>query len=221
MNLFLKLKHWQLFGLVICTYLAFQIAGTTTVSSSQGVKKTVTEQNYFGFKKAIITTSQETTNELSTISPSIVSTFKVTIPSPIVILLIAIFFGWFYSVGVNLKKKLPPTVKMSLTKFKLVIYYLIAYIFIFFILMYVLFYIVNNGSEPNFSFLKVIIPFHLFSMFCILYCIYFIAKSLKSIDLQRNATSGEYAGEFFLILFFPIGIWIIQPKINKMFDETL
>jgi len=53
------------------------------------------------------------------------------------------------------------------------------------------------------------------------YCLYFISKSLKAVELQRDVTFNDYAGEFFLIWFFPIGIWFIQPRINKLFDETL
>ncbi|MFT5819382.1 MAG: hypothetical protein ACI8ZM_000605 [Crocinitomix sp.] len=61
-----------------------------------------------------------------------------------------------------------------------------------------------------------IVVMHLLSMFSIFYCIYFCTKTLKSIELGRNITFGDYAGEFFLIWFFVIGIWIIQPKINNL-----
>jgi hypothetical protein len=30
---------------------------------------------------------------------------------------------------------------------------------------------------------------------------------------------GEFAGEFFMLWFYFIGIWIIQPKINKMAEN--
>jgi hypothetical protein len=30
----------------------------------------------------------------------------------------------------------------------------------------------------------------------------------------------DFAGEFFLLWFYPVGIWIVQPKINKMVEST-
>jgi len=56
-------------------------------------------------------------------------------------------------------------------------------------------------------------------MFCIFYSLYFIAKELKSVELQKPVTFSDFAGEFFLLWFFPIGIWIIQPRINKIFES--
>ncbi|TGL31332.1 hypothetical protein EHQ52_15455 [Leptospira koniambonensis] len=49
-----------------------------------------------------------------------------------------------------------------------------------------------------------------------LYVIRTIAKNIKMIELQKDISLGEYIKEFFLLLFFPIGIWILQPKIRKI-----
>jgi hypothetical protein len=38
---------------------------------------------------------------------------------------------------------------------------------------------------------------------------------------QKPVTFSDFAGEFFLIWFFPVGIWIIQPRINKLFDTNI
>jgi putative effector of murein hydrolase LrgA (UPF0299 family) len=64
-----------------------------------------------------------------------------------------------------------------------------------------------------------IIPIHLFAMFCIFYSLYFVAKTIKTVELQRAVTFSDFVLEFFLIWFYPIGIWIIQPQINKMIEE--
>jgi bacteriorhodopsin len=60
---------------------------------------------------------------------------------------------------------------------------------------------------------------HLFSMFCIFYVLYFAAKTFKTVELQREVRFSEFAGEFFMLWIFPIGVWILQPKINKMVEE--
>jgi hypothetical protein len=55
-------------------------------------------------------------------------------------------------------------------------------------------------------------------MFGFLYSFYFVAKTFKTVELQREVAFSDFVGEFFLLLLFPIGVWIIQPKINKMID---
>ena len=47
---------------------------------------------------------------------------------------------------------------------------------------------------------------------------YFVAKTLKTVELQKEVLFSDFAGEFFIVWFFPIGIWIIQPKINKIIE---
>jgi hypothetical protein len=48
---------------------------------------------------------------------------------------------------------------------------------------------------------------------------YFAAKTLKTVELKREATFSDFVGEFFLIWFNFIGIWILQPKINKIIQS--
>lgn len=83
--------------------------------------------------------------------------------------------------------------------------------------------VVASGNGPDIgligSMVGIIIPLHLFSMFCIFYSLYFVAKTFKTVELQRETTFSDFAGEFFMIWFYPIGIWIIQPKVNKMAES--
>lgn len=130
----------------------------------------------------------------------------------------AIFFGWFYTLGINLHKKLPPTVSMNLKRFKL--FLLIPAVYILFILLTGgPFSSQHTGEYPDLIVFALIMPVHLFSTFCIFYCLYFNAKALKAVEWQEPVTFSDFAGEFFLIWFFPFGIWIIQPRVNKLFDD--
>jgi hypothetical protein len=65
----------------------------------------------------------------------------------------------------------------------------------------------------------IIMPLHLAAMLSSLYALIFAAKSLKSAELNRKATVSEYLGDFFLIWFFPIGIWILQPRIHMIIEK--
>jgi small-conductance mechanosensitive channel len=45
---------------------------------------------------------------------------------------------------------------------------------------------------------------------------------IKRYELGENAilTIEEYGSTFILLVFFPIGIWILQPKINQMINKN-
>ena len=134
------------------------------------------------------------------------------------LLFVAIFFGWFWVMGINLYPKLPPNANLNLNRFKL--FMLISAVYLISIsLLFGGISIGTNGDSTG-GFAVIIVPIHLFSMYCIFWCLAFVAKSLKTVELQRQVKFGDYAGEFFLIWFFPIGVWIIQPRINKIFSEN-
>jgi hypothetical protein len=133
----------------------------------------------------------------------------------IMILFIGGFFGWFWSISIGLQHVIPDESKLNVGKFK--IFLLIPVVYMIFFLGF--FATSFNSGGPNPVIFAIIVPLHLFSMFCIFYCLYFVAKTFKTAELQRKVTFSDFAGEFFMIWFFPIGIWIIQPKINKMIEN--
>ncbi len=137
------------------------------------------------------------------------------------ILFLGLFFCWFYALGTNLHKKLPPTVSMNLTRFKIFLFIPALYMLVILIFVALKFSDPLAGGQISQSTFAFILPLHIFSMFCIFFCLFFNAKAMKSVEWQRPVTFSDFAGEFFLIWFFPIGIWIIQPRINKLFDPAL
>jgi hypothetical protein len=194
---FLKAKHWQLFLLMFGVPLLFQIFMMVTALANIG--KDSDPMFMFNYFKL----------------------FPI-----LMIIFMGVFFGWFWSIAIGLQNKIPSTVKMKVTKFK---------IFSFIPMVYMLFITIGIGSlftwlpeaaksgeQPDVGLfgigMAVIVPLHLFSMFCIFYCLYFVAKTFKTVELQRETTFSDFAGEFFLIWFYPVGIWIVQPKVNKMVE---
>jgi hypothetical protein len=53
--------------------------------------------------------------------------------------------------------------------------------------------------------------------FGIIYTFYNVPKSLKSIELDRKVSFKECIVDTILLFVFPIGIWFIQPRINRLF----
>jgi hypothetical protein len=87
--------------------------------------------------------------------------------------------------------------------------------------MYFIFSEISVEGELNLKMFTIIAPIYLFSIFCTLYCFYFIAKVLKIIEHQKDVVFNDYALEFFGVWIFPIGVWFIQPMVNKVFDYSL
>jgi len=133
------------------------------------------------------------------------------------LLFLGAVLGWLYSVAVGMQKMVPVTVKMKVTMFK--VFFFIPIIYIILILIFMDFFSKSFGDPFFGPYSSIFVPLHLLSMFCMFYCLYFVAKTIKTVELQRSVTFSEFAKEFFLAWFFPFGIWILQPRINKMIKQ--
>lgn len=134
-------------------------------------------------------------------------------------------FVWIFAMGINLHKRLPVGISMSVSTFKLAI----AFPLVYFVLLGITFAavpgIIPQGGKPAVDVgvfvgsFAVIFLMHIASMVCMVYILYFAAKALKTVEWQKPVTFSDFAGEFFLIWFFPLGIWFLQPRINALFAE--
>lgn len=121
-----------------------------------------------------------------------------------------LLIGWFWSLGSFLKSLSPPRERPSLRWFRFSLVYAAAYVLVFLAVLS------REGAPP-----ALIIPFHLLAMFCMIYNLHFVAKSLVLAETGRATSFYDYAGPFFLLWFFPIGVWVIQPRINRLFAASL
>lgn len=197
---FLRAKHWQLFLLMFGLPLLFQFL-------------------IIGFMIGLIFKHSHP-------DPTFLFSYFKMFPV-IMILFLGVFFGWFWSIGIGLQEKLPSELRMNTSTFKVLFFIPLVYIVFFSIAVGVLMTSVTSIIETNdpsaigFAgvFIAIIIPLHLFSICCIFYCMYFVSKTFKTAELQRRTSFADFAGEFFLIWFYPVGVWILQPKINKLVNE--
>ena len=141
-------------------------------------------------------------------------------PFIMVIFLLGLF-GWLWSIATRLKEKIPAGVKMKMTKFKLLLFIPVIYIPVSFCLFDIVLDNLKNSPEaPNIVLmvisLAIMVPLHILSIFGFLYSFYFVAKTCKTAELQKEVKFSDFAGDFLLLLFFPIGVWVMQPKINKL-----
>lgn len=191
MKLFLRAKHWQLFLVTYGLPILIQILGVVgLLSVASQLESGGVEPNPFAM-----------------------------VPFFLVILLaMGGIMGWMWSVGVGLQDKLPQGMEMKTGRFKAFMIYPFVYIAFFACMWLFLFTSMTSGVEPNFNplWMLAIFPMHLFAMFCMFHNMWFTAKTLKSVELQREAKFADFAGEFFLIWFWVVGVWIIQPKVNLL-----
>ena len=192
-NLFLKAKHWQLFILVVGIPLIFQFVVMQQMFSS---------------------ISAENEPDMD----SFMNIFKVM--PYLMLLVMGTLYGWMWSVGLGIGERLPEELKMRTYWFKVsIIFPLVYMIYVFYLIANVLTQISQLESDPNFSFFCLMIPLHIIAMVCGFYNMYFVAKTIKTAELKRKVQFGDFVGEFFLMWFYFIGIWILQPKVNNMMED--
>jgi hypothetical protein len=73
---------------------------------------------------------------------------------------------------------------------------------------------ISDRQGVTFTGVAAFFGFYLFYAF--LHFLMFPARTLRSIENNRKAEIGECIGDFFLIVFLPIGIWFLQPRMNKV-----
>jgi hypothetical protein len=129
-------------------------------------------------------------------------------------------FGWVWAIATGLHEKVRPEVKQHLTTFKIT--FLIPIVYIAALLVWMSFFAFDSSgeqSDPPVIFIVLFVVMHLVSMACIIMGLRYAAKTMRSVELHRAAKFGDYIGEFFLIWFSVVGIWILQPRLNKLMED--
>jgi hypothetical protein len=145
---------------------------------------------------------------------------------PISYLSVAILIAWgiiiaycTYFIGNNLYEKLPVGHDLNIKRFNFQLFFPLIYIVVI-LLVFKGGYRIDQSNYKDYGWLaKVIIPLHIYAMFCMFYVIWFIAKAIATIEYNHVVGLDVYLGNFFLLWFFPIGIWWIHPKVRKIFSE--
>lgn len=127
-------------------------------------------------------------------------------PSPLFMYIsFSFYFIWLYSLGREAHKKNSHQLNMPLSRLQFALIFSAFYTFI------------SN------TFFEVIppwgVPFHLLAMTSIFYSFYFIAKTIRSLELKKTATFEEWAVVSLAIWFFPVGVWFLQKKMNKVLNQ--
>lgn len=125
------------------------------------------------------------------------------------LVLMGLYMGWLLSIAVEANQKLGGSLKRSTKGMVFGLIYAVIYLIGALVFL-------PGSVEPGKGIPGFIIPMHLLAMAAIFYALLFTAKSL--VTLEKNEAVGffEYSGPFFLIWFFPIGVWFVQPRVNRL-----
>jgi hypothetical protein len=115
--------------------------------------------------------------------------------------------AWWWSAGTFLNSLIPPRreLKVGLFHFALTVLLVSSLLNLLFPLL------------PKALMTAAAIPISLFLFFCVFYVAYFLSKSLVIKNKGKDALGDGEVLLFFLFLFFPIGVWSIQPRVNQLY----
>ena len=114
---------------------------------------------------------------------------------------------WFWCLGYFLHSRAQIGFRLSLGFFAFTLLYPIVYI--------AFFQMVFERIRP--AYFVAMFPLHLLALACLISNVDFVSKNLLLAEKQRRVTFNEYVWPFFLFLIFPIGIWFLQPRINRLY----
>lgn len=127
----------------------------------------------------------------------------------LMLLLMACMNGWLWAMGSFLNSIVPSNLRPGVGFFYFALIYPFPYVIVFMV-----------SFPPSPAVLAVILPLHLLAMICMFYLLNFVAKNLVLAEVRQEVSFSDYAGSFLLLWLFPIGIWNIQPRINRLYSET-
>jgi hypothetical protein len=76
--------------------------------------------------------------------------------------------------------------------------------------------IIAGGEEIHFNGIAAIPFFYLF--FALFYYFSFPGRTMRTIENGKETGLSESIGDFFLTFFLPLGIWFLQPRINRIIE---
>jgi hypothetical protein len=134
------------------------------------------------------------------------------------------FFLYFWSTGVGIQAILPNDLKIKIKGFKIKFFYLVIYLILFSFIGVISFLgLFDNYFAMRGGFVfgpqMIFVPFHLFAVYSFFSILFFISKLIMTSKHNEKAQFYKSFGTFILMCLYPIGIWIIQPMINKLTEK--
>ncbi len=141
--------------------------------------------------------------------------FKPLLVASIGLFLLLVLFAWMFSIGYWCNRHLPETRRRHPLPFAIGLVLPIVYV-----LMYIFLYlpVLEQGGAPEKPPLW-LLPMHMLSMVGVFYGLWYSARALKSLQENEDADFLIFSSTFFLFFIFPLGVWLIQPEVNRLYHQ--
>jgi hypothetical protein len=117
-------------------------------------------------------------------------------------------FGWLWLLGISLNSVVRLKHRESTRLLSLAVLVSTSYLVALSI----------SGRSPRA--LHVLVPFAVVTFISVIYMLDFAARGLVLAETGNDATVRHYIRPLFLLWFFPLGIWFVQRRINRLFREN-
>jgi hypothetical protein len=130
-----------------------------------------------------------------------------------------IYYLWIWSIGAWLNKHIDSKIATKTVYFSISI--VVSCFLFFFLSIFNFIYWEDqpDGMHEDFW----LFPLQAFIIFLAistwLFALTFLAKVVVRAEREAFITPSEYFSEFVMALMFPIGVWLLQPRINALFEK--
>ena len=174
-TIFLRIKHWQLFLLLVVLWIGTGAAQLAAMPSSPE-------------------------EPIGTVFPFVA----------VVELVALVFAGWLWSLGRFLQSVVPHRLKMSPTFFRISVTLPLLCIPL----------LALAFQSLNVALIGIVFIAYGIALAAEVYSWYFVARSLALAQYLRKVRFSDYEATLLGIWFFPVGVWFIQPKINRLYVKS-
>ena len=124
-------------------------------------------------------------------------------------IMLLLLFAWLVSVALVSNNRINSSLRPSLRVYSAAMVYVLTYCAL--AVYFFPHYFSSRQGLPG-----PIVVMHLLATAANFYILGFTAKSLVLAQKQSAVSFFDYAGAFFLMWFFPVGVWFVQPRVNKL-----
>ncbi len=132
----------------------------------------------------------------------------------IMILSFLVILRWEWLIGTKINLKISEKIRPKPAFFKFAIIFCTVFA-VSFTLLFIMTAFIDIASPELLS--KLIMLLLVFDICLLVYSSNFVAKNLVMYEKGRSVNFLEYLSTFFMLWFYPIGVWMVQPRVNRIF----
>ena len=130
-------------------------------------------------------------------------------------LFVGAMVGWLYSVGISANDRLPPELQINPRFFKFGLVAPLVYL----LAVSAVILIPLAQGEADFRPPSWILPLHFAALAGFVYALWFTAKQFVTLQKGSRTSYIEYAFPLLGFWFGVIGVWFLQPRVNRLLGD--